>query len=571
MSISRQITEAIWKSHGERCIYHNGPLGWEGLQIDHIIPQVLWDNPSRQDERVRLLAELSLPVDFKKDGPLNLIPSCQRCNRQKSDDYHLPQLHHLLRLSRRKQPEVMRRIKALEKEAQQGRWVSKVAAMAETAPEHRQALLNTLDQSRPFSPCRRWDEKTFEFTSMRIRMTGDTPSLPRSEFAEPSLLIEFNTLFLHRLRLRLTDEQVITDLFDSRGTDWRIGQRRFVTRLPDGEHPDAIATLAGMEITLTPEELDQWCALIDDLAPHYLEALMKEEEIRGTLSFPLTGKRGGVVLCAVPRPLWQKIQEFAHTHDFSNGNTKWHIFDATGSFYLRVGARGRTRSGYDRELTCVQPVRGTHLQDSVELAWISECGLDKSSEWGAQKTHDWLMEKLIPEVIGPKGKILTALGLNQDDVRSHLRYGGDFKELKPGVENLERWTLAVQEHFNATQHDGVPKSLLHSAYDGLEHLVRLTHTESLRHDYLAGKLGASEKHTGLLEWIQAARRRDQAKDKVRGWDFDLIFRCAWVLMKDHPPEESPALGKLVEFWKPLHEHYRLDWLRLRHSRKPEYE
>lgn len=543
------------------------------MEVDHIIPQSLWENPTRKAERVGLLVELGLPAEFDKDDPLNLIPSCRRCNGQKSDDSQLPRLHHLLGLSRQKLPEVIRRMEALEKESRQGRWVAKVAAMAETAPEHRQALLNTLDQSRPFSPCRRWDEKIFEFTSMRIRMTGHAPTLPRSEFAEPSLLIEFNTLFLHRLRLRLTDEQVITDLFDSRGTDWRLGQRRFVTTLPAGEHPDATVTLAGMEITLIPEELDQWCALIDALAPRYLEALMKEEELRGTLPFPLTGKRGGVVLCEVPRSLWQKIHAFAYKHDCSDGSGPWHIFDSSSWFYLCVCTKTEPHGDYDHDLTCVEPASGSQDHDSVKLAWISKCDRDEeSTEWNAQVTHEWLLQKLIPKVAGPLKKLRRQFSEDSEAIRSaRLDSGQRLATFAATTEALAEWTCAVQRHFNATPHDGVPKSLLHSAYDGLEHLVRLTHTESLRHGYLAGKLRASDENTGLLEWIQVARRRDLAKDKVRGWDFDLIFRCTRMLMQEHPPAESPSLGKLVELWKPLHEHYRLDWLRLRHSRKPEYE
>lgn len=221
----------------------------------------------------------------------------------------------------------------------------------------------------------------------------------------------------------------------------------------------------------------------------------------------------------------------------------------------------------------MEPANGSQLRDSVELAWVSPCGLDEtSSEWDAEKTHDWLLQKLIPKVAGPAEKLRQAFGENHARVRSAKTEPEErLAPIAPTVGTLTVWTAAVQRHFNATPHDGVPKHLLHSTYDGMAHLVRLTNTEGLRHGYLAGKLGASEANTGLLEWVQAARRRDLAKDKVRGWDLDLIFRCANMLMQEHPPAESAELGKLVELWRPLHEHYRLDWLRLRHSRRPEEE
>jgi hypothetical protein len=71
---------AIWTAHSKRCAYCQEPLKYADLEIDHIIPQSLRNNPQ---ELQNLFAQLSLDANFNLDSLENLLPAHGGCNRRK--------------------------------------------------------------------------------------------------------------------------------------------------------------------------------------------------------------------------------------------------------------------------------------------------------------------------------------------------------------------------------------------------------------------------------------------------------------------------------------------------------
>lgn len=103
---------AIWEAHKKRCAYSGAPIRFSELQIDHIIPQRLFDQPT---ELKSLLDDLGLPDDFHKDNPENLLPTLGFANRQKSDQIEPLQIKHALNTALRKLSDIKaiyRRIKS---------------------------------------------------------------------------------------------------------------------------------------------------------------------------------------------------------------------------------------------------------------------------------------------------------------------------------------------------------------------------------------------------------------------------------------------------------------------------
>jgi len=71
---------AIWHAHKHRCIYCAELIAFADLDLDHILPDRLNDQP---EELAKLLDEYGLKNDFDLDSPLNLVPSHRHCNLQK--------------------------------------------------------------------------------------------------------------------------------------------------------------------------------------------------------------------------------------------------------------------------------------------------------------------------------------------------------------------------------------------------------------------------------------------------------------------------------------------------------
>jgi hypothetical protein len=71
---------AVYTVHGERCYLCTKPLDMASMEIDHVIPEALIGSP----QLPKILSSLGRPEDFKINGFENWLPSCRRCNGEKT-------------------------------------------------------------------------------------------------------------------------------------------------------------------------------------------------------------------------------------------------------------------------------------------------------------------------------------------------------------------------------------------------------------------------------------------------------------------------------------------------------
>lgn len=72
---------AVYKTHGRRCYLCGDPVDMKTVEIDHVIPEVLLDEPA---ELARIMGEFDLPTSFDLNSYDNWMPACRTCNRAKS-------------------------------------------------------------------------------------------------------------------------------------------------------------------------------------------------------------------------------------------------------------------------------------------------------------------------------------------------------------------------------------------------------------------------------------------------------------------------------------------------------
>jgi len=118
---------AIWKAYKGKCEYCRELIPFSDLEIDHILPKSLLDNP---DELERIKLEYGLGSEFEINSYYNGIPSCKKCNRTKSDRiYSKSATFHFLEMVAKPKYEEIRKIEQnLEKKIKKEGFLTRTEA-----------------------------------------------------------------------------------------------------------------------------------------------------------------------------------------------------------------------------------------------------------------------------------------------------------------------------------------------------------------------------------------------------------------------------------------------------------
>lgn len=104
------VRAALWEEYDKRCFWMGEPIEFFELEVDHLIRESLAKDPILLQ---KILKTGFLPADYDLQGLQNLVPSCRKCNGQKSAaDFTSEQLIHLTMRVNRILPNVEKRIKS---------------------------------------------------------------------------------------------------------------------------------------------------------------------------------------------------------------------------------------------------------------------------------------------------------------------------------------------------------------------------------------------------------------------------------------------------------------------------
>lgn len=78
---------AVFTTQGARCYLCGRPVDFASMEVDHIIPERLIDEPEKFAD---VREAFDLPIDFDINSYENWLPSCRRCNGQKSSVVFAP-------------------------------------------------------------------------------------------------------------------------------------------------------------------------------------------------------------------------------------------------------------------------------------------------------------------------------------------------------------------------------------------------------------------------------------------------------------------------------------------------
>lgn len=560
--------KAIWEAHGRRCAYENSLLEWDALHIDHILPQALWRNTP---ERERIFSILGLSPSFEANDVTNLVPCRNIRNGQKSDwVFEEKSARFFRQLAEENTPAVHSWLAKLREQEEQDRIRSNAEAACAANPALRAKLLEALASTVPFSDEDYYDNDSFRFSRSRVRLRCHQPRVGR----DGSLLIEFNSLYLHAVSFTFETPAILSKLLCGWNTESTFSQRGFVLGHAENRQEEWIVNLGGTAVFLTAEELGQLCTGVDRLAPHFLEALGQRERQDGTLAFSADGARN-VRLLTIKRALWREILAFARKHDYDKGNSPWHIFDASGSGHIKIVHR--TADGqvipFNAYIYAASPNTASYgpmiePEDDVCLCWdASQSRLHPQPDgtavigWSAATTFQWLKDKLIPEVVRRVAKpslvdrFRQYSGLKEPPRYFCETYGVSASLLKqPSAwSELAKFTDDAQELYIEHSNEPAPRTVVESTLAGLVLLADALPVPEDKLGYIAIKLGVPCEGN-LRQLVAVGRSQFLGQASFTSSDVEYILRCAIaVFHSSTPPDGShpDLLHTVTAAWHPL--------------------
>lgn len=404
---------------------------------------------------------------------------------------------------------------------------------------------------------------------------------PTDKQQNVSALLSFARKDLNGITLGIDSGELIHWL------QWRAHAQEIDTR-PYATHTDNtelwILNTKHARLTLSTDELSHFEWILKEAWIRLLPVIFANEAKWQTMRFKLiehNSSRDCYALVSVDRNLWRIILDFAWEHDYANGDSNWHIFDAAPGMlkvYVR-NRRARLEPGYHLMMHAHNEVGVAGPWDeNVVLSWTPLSDFDDHADsvgptktWDAEYTHHWILERLIPTAIEwyQRKKLASNKGalfktkvikkpsptLNLSDLCYSLAQC-EARELERNIHDTTAIRNAVsqmQSHFNGGHRDVPVDTALTRAVLKLSRRI-LTFVSLPDEHYIRGKLRLNP-HLTLADGLEVLANSDQVKG-TRQW-LDLSLRCLSAIIDDAdevPPSElGHAIDQLIPIWRQLKE------------------
>lgn len=161
-------------------------------------------------------------------------------------------------------------------------------------------------------------------------------------------------------------------------------------------------SLPTARLLLSEDELLELDWIIVHAWSDYREVTYTLESSWRTNRFPrIKEKEFSFKICNVKRRFWGCIRSYIHAHDYDNGETDDHIFDAADCIKIFVkDRRANLEPGY--HLIMYAYPENEMYSSSMLLTWemryVNGSNPDNQRMWDAEKVHFWLFNDFFPKV-----------------------------------------------------------------------------------------------------------------------------------------------------------------------------
>lgn len=409
-----EVRYALWQAYQRKCaICLEDMFNYSDLEIDHIIPEAIFKDTKKANQ---IINTFNLPPEFNFNGLENLRPAHHKCNNDKRAN-KLPDeiTAGLFRKASSKIKDVKKYIKKFDEEAKHALNIEVIRKQLNegqiTLEEYVDRINNYVsdfgvEDYKSFSK----DRKFLKFKNKTVILEGYLPIVGENK---GSCLFTFNSFYIRGTNISLNHKEILSELYPGNNTPLEFDLRRYIVAKLDEDN--YIIQLGNSRFNLNFEEVSNLCKIVDKFIFEYISALNELEEVLDCKNFqPNYYDSSNYHLLKVNMSLWNKMLEFSRLYDYENGNTKWHIFDASGNNMLKIYIKDNTET-YNRGHKCIihsfiEDHYSWTPSDNVWLLWTDMSMTKEYSTkdyWTVNYTYNWLIKELIPKVIEWKSEVKT--------------------------------------------------------------------------------------------------------------------------------------------------------------------
>lgn len=389
------LKNSLWKIYGKKCFYCGRMIDINMLEVDHIIPKDR-DKLVASDEKIefqKYIKEIEFK-GFKTDCVQNYLPSCGHCNKLKGNDFFtVANLRYFHEYTRKKGKKVIQEIEKLKYKKPPKEECKKNDELIQSSKKQEnlfvsKQIIEGLNDSY--------------YINGRGKVRIDA-FLPVDFESELSCLILFEKQEISGCMFSFDEEKIQSLFFEGYGTGissernfiWYINNKEIALRLPYNRF-------------VTDEEtVKQLCDLTDDL---YKEFHKRREELVNTVGGRLFEevKPGRFKIIMLPKWIWNKMFDFAQSHDYMNGDGIWNTFSPINGIEKNMIRIYKNNSITDIKADVLVELTISNIgNENVNIIWnpgytpyISEKmdGFNDVQKWTVEYTHDWIINEFIPYI-----------------------------------------------------------------------------------------------------------------------------------------------------------------------------
>lgn len=407
-----EVRYALWQAHRRRCtICLEELFNYSDLQVDHIIPEATFKDEQKVKEAIN---NLKLPIDFDFNGLENLRPVHHKCNNDKRNN-DLPEelTVRLLRRAKGKIKDVKRHIKKFEEEA---RYALSLEVIRKQLNEGQITLEEYVDRINNYVADFGVDDykhftKDTKFLRHRYKTVILEGYLPVIGENRSTCLFTFNSFYIRGAKISLGHKEILSELYPGNNTPIDFKLRRYI--VTEFDENNYFVQLGNLSFKLNYEEVVNLCTVIDKFILEYIEAIKELEEIIDCKEFlPNYYDSSKYHLIKVNMNLWNKILEFSREHDYENGSSQWHIFDASGDNMLKIYIK-EDNEDYNEGHKCIihSFIEDHYSWTPSANVWLLWNDMSFSKEygvkdyWTVKQTYNWLTKEFLPIIIQENSSI----------------------------------------------------------------------------------------------------------------------------------------------------------------------
>lgn len=306
---------ALWEEYGYRDVYYGDLIAFRELEVDHIIPQYLYE-PQNREKLMVILKEYNLPSDFQKNDLLNFTPTCRKPNASKGEDLIPAMTCRALKAARDKKASIIRRIERYINTKEVANSAILLKSKLKLEEDVYNAIDILLDDVYDFTHVEGNEfpsDKFLVLSKSKVCLRG---KLPTVEELLPGCTIEFRTLLVRGMTMIMDGKEILKVLCVGNYTKPEEGYRPYL--LFDPKDESYYIRLSRGIFKLSIADTIELCEHIDYYCEQYIEKLREINEKFDLNRFSLTYDNTGIRILKLKKSILTDIKIFISSHSIYN-------------------------------------------------------------------------------------------------------------------------------------------------------------------------------------------------------------------------------------------------------------